>query len=197
MESELKAKMKLQKAKIESSGSKVDFYGDNDLDQSSVSDFGPTISLQPSKRLELGSPKTFQRMDSKEGMRTSEDGSIGQNSSDSVKRAPIDKSKYMINVDSATKSPSQGDKNATRKFSIPYHRELRLASDVENTRKSDKETNTNFLEENKDFGQVQVKGRTYPKKALPLPSHALQRKKSGEPFRRTESEKSRIGRAHV
>lgn len=107
MESELKAKMKLQKAKIESSGSKVDFYGDNDLDQSSVSDFGPTISLQPSKRLELGSPKTFQRMDSKEGMRTSEDGSIGQNSSDSVKRAPIDKSKYMINVDSATKSPSQ------------------------------------------------------------------------------------------
>lgn len=190
MESELKAKMKLQKAKIESSGSKVDFYGENDLDQSSVSDFGPTISLQPSKRLELGSPKTFQRMDSKEGMRTSEDGSIGQNSSDSVKRAPIDKSKYMINVDSATKSPSQGDKNATRKFSIPYHRELRLASDVENTRKSDKETNTNFLEENKDFGQVQVKGRTYPKKALPLPSHALQRKKSGEPFRRVESEKS-------
>ena len=190
MESELKAKMKLQKAKIENS-SKVNFYGENDLDQSTISDSGPTISLQPSKRLELGSPKTFQRMDSKEGVRTSEDGSIGQNSSDSVKRAPIDKSKYMINVDSATKSPSfdQGDKSG-RKFSIPYHRELRLASDVENTRKSDKETNTNFQEENKDFGQMQVKGRTYPKKALPLPAHALQRKKSGEPFRRVESEKS-------
>ncbi|XP_062608780.1 tyrosine-protein kinase Abl-like [Saccostrea cucullata] len=191
MESELKAKMKLQKAKIESS-SKVEFYGDNDVDQSVASDFGPTISLQPSKRLELGSPKTFQRMDSKEGVRTSEDGSIGQNSSDSVKRAPIDKSKYMINVDSATKSPSfeQGDKNTTRKFSIPYHRELRLASDVENRQKSDKETNTNFMEENKDFGHVQVKGRSYPKKALPLPSHALRKKSVGEPFRRGEAGKS-------
>ncbi|XP_048773677.1 tyrosine-protein kinase ABL1-like isoform X2 [Ostrea edulis] len=191
LENELKAKMKLQKAKIESS-SKAEFFGDNDLDQSTASDFGPTITLQPSKRLELGSPKTFQRMDSKEGIRTSEDGSIGQNSSDSIKRAPIDKSKYMINVDSATKSPSfeQGDKNTGRKFSIPYHRELRLASDVENTRKSDKETNTSFMEDSKDFGQVQVKGRTYPKKALPLPSHALQRKKIGEPFRRGDSEKS-------
>ncbi|CAG2241154.1 ABL1 [Mytilus edulis] len=57
MENELKAKMKLQKAKIESSVL-LENYDDDEYHETG-SDVGLTISLQPSKRLELGFPKVI------------------------------------------------------------------------------------------------------------------------------------------
>ena len=194
METELKAKMKLQKAKIESS-TLIEHYGEDDLmERNSVnSDFAPpTFTLQPGKRLELGSPKNLQRMDSKESANEGkvEDSGISQSSTESLKRTPIDKSKYLINVDSALKSSSgfesSAERSSGRKFPSAYHRETRLASEVENTKKSDKETST--VNENTD--NVSFKGKQYPKKALPLPQHALQRRKYSDHSPRFSSVKS-------
>lgn len=179
MENELKAKMKLQKAKIESS-TLVEQYDENEGIErdSSTGDFSPMmLTLQPAKRFELGSPKTFQRMDSKEALKDNrmEDSGISQSSTESLKRAQIDKSKYLINSDSAVKSghfEHSQERSSGRKFSLPYHRETVRQSDME-SKKVDQGTST--FEEGTGTDPtplVTYKGK-YPKVALPLPQQAL------------------------
>lgn len=168
MENELKAKMKLQKAKIESS-TLTETY-DND-EQEMSSDVVLTMSLQPSKRLELGSPKSYQR-DTKDIKM--EDSGISQSSTESLKRAQIDKSKYLINTDSAVKSSAfehSKERSSGRSYNLPFQRQF---SEGESNHRVSKETST---DDNKDM-VTNYKGKFYPKKALPLPQQALIRRRS-------------------
>lgn len=191
MENELKAKMKLQKAKIESS-TLTENYEDNEHHET-ASDVGLTMSLQPSKRLELGSPKTYQR-DGKDVKM--EDSGISQSSTESLKRAPIDKSKYMINSESALKSSSfehSKERSSGRSFNLPYQRQYSIDSD--NSHRVSKETNT---DESKDM-VTNYKGKFYPKKALPLPQQARIRRQSSGRAEQTRDAESNvmIGRLDV
>lgn len=190
MENELKAKMKLQKAKIESSTTTENYEDNNHHD--SASDVGLTMSLQPSKRLELGSPKTYQR-DGKDIKL--EDSGISQSSTESLKRAPIDKSKYMINSDSAVKSSTfehSKERSSGRSFNLPYQRQYSIESD---SHRVSKETNT---DESKDM-VTNYKGKFYPKKALPLPQQARIRRQSSGRAEQTRDAESNvtIGRLDV
>lgn len=193
MENELKAKMKLQKAKIESS-TLVENY-DDDEQQETGSEVGLTITLQPSKRLELSSPKTFQR-EGKDGKM--EDSGISQSSSESLKRAQIDKSKYLINSQSAVKSSAaferEKERSSGRSFNLPFQRQFSIESDS-NHRVSTKEAGT---EETKDMVS-NFKGKFYPKKALPLPQQALIRRRSSGRTEQTRDAESSvtIGRLDV
>ncbi|XP_033732015.1 tyrosine-protein kinase Abl-like isoform X2 [Pecten maximus] len=205
MENELKAKMKLQKAKIESSTLVEQYDEQENLERdSSAGDFTPMmVTLQPSKRFELGSPKTFQRMDSKEALKENrmEDSGISQSSTESLKRAQIDKSKYLINTDSAVKSGQfehSQERSSGRKFSLPYHRETVRQSDLE-SKKVDQGTST-FEEGTDATPLVTYKGKQYPKKALPLPQQALgmpRRKYSSENVQRFESAQLIRGRGSL
>lgn len=192
MENELKAKMKLQKAKIESSVL-LENYDDDEYHETG-SDVGLTISLQPSKRLELGSPKSYQREGKDVKM---EDSGISQSSTESLKRAQIDKSKYLINTDSAVKSSAfehSKERSSGRSFNLPYQRQYSIESG-ESAHRVSKETST---EETKDMVS-NYKGKFYPKKALPLPQQALIRRQSSGRTNKTRDAESSvtIGRLDV
>ncbi|KAJ8300140.1 hypothetical protein KUTeg_021659 [Tegillarca granosa] len=175
MENELKAKIKLQKAKLESS-TLTEHTDEDQVGEPSLNEFGPTITLQPSKRFELGSPKPFQRKDSKEGIKEGarmEDSGISQSSSESLKRAQIDKSKYLINSDSALKSGGSfehsQERSSGRKFAYPLIQQQRIDPDAV---KLDKETNTMDSSADASATASSFKVKQYPKVPIPLPHHA-------------------------
>ena len=209
MENELKAKMKLQKAKIESCTLR-EHYDENGQEKGNISnDFAPTISLQPGKRFELNSPG-IKRVDSKDGMKDNrmEDSGISQSSTESLKRAQIDKSKYLINTDSAVKSSAfepLKDPNSGRKFSLPYQREVSRQDSFHSTGHNSKvDKDTNMLMEGGEGSQKalsphigsggSLRLKQYPKVAIPLPQHAQNRRKYSDNTQRFDSAQLLRGR---
>ncbi|XP_045197750.2 tyrosine-protein kinase ABL1-like isoform X1 [Mercenaria mercenaria] len=191
-ESELKSKMKKQKAKIESNTiPEYPFESNNFANTKDLSEFinAPRIPQMPP------SQKSFQRADnSKEGggakgseIRTGmEDSGIsrGTGSSDSLKHLAIDKSKYMINTETATRSTDtksprmpqgQDPRSSGRKFSYPMiKQEYKAANESAGTRSVDIGTST--AEESLQVS-TSFRGKQYPKVPLPLPQSASLRKK--------------------
>lgn len=190
LDSELKSRMKLQKAKIESNTiPEYPFESNNFANTKDLSEFinAPLVPQQPP------SQKTFQRADTcKDGASRSsgmEESVIsrGTGSSDSLRNLAIDKSKYMINTEKATRSssesqsprlpPSQDPRGSGRKFSYPMvKQEYKPANDLGATKSVDIGTST------MDDASVQVmstsfRGSKYPKVPLPLPQSASLRHK--------------------
>lgn len=162
---ELKAKMKLQKQKLESSTIREHAMEESYSEAMTDSHVEDIYPMFPPNRPEVQSPKMFLRSDSKEGVtKPLEDSGISRSSEESLKAAQFDKTKYMINSDSATKS-------FNRKFSYP----TQLPRDISDHRTS-KETSTS--EESLEGGFR----RQYPKVAMPLPQHprSSRRKKTSE-----------------
>lgn len=190
-DSELKSKMKLQKAKIESNTiPEYPYESNNFTNTKDLSEFinAPRVPLMPP------SQKTFQRADnSKEGAKGTdgrvgmEDSGIsrGTGSSDSLKHLAIDKSKYMINTETATRSTdthsprmSQGQdpRSSGRKFSYPMiKQEYKPANDLSGTKSVDIGTST--VDEQLHMASTSFRGKHYPKVPLPLPQSASLRKK--------------------
>lgn len=190
-ETELKSKMKLQKAKIESNTiPEYPFESNNFANTKDLSEFinAPRIpSLQPPNQ------KSFQRADTsgKDGakeFRGMEDSGIsrGTGSSDSLKHMAIDKSKYLINSEKATRSsgesPSprlqqgQDPRGSGRKFSYPMiKQEFKSASEPSTSRSVDIGTST--TDENIQVSTTSFRGKQYPKVPLPLPQSASMRRK--------------------
>ena len=186
--------MKLQKAKIESSA--IQEYPnnrDNFANSNDLSEFinAPRVPTQPPKQFE-GSQKSFQRGDkSKDGAKVMEDSGIsrGTGSSDSLKALAIDKSKYLINSETATRSSdatrAQDIRSSGRKFSYPMiKQEYKSAQEASKSNKSvDKETST--ADESIQVS-TSFRAKHYPKVPLPLPQHAsLRRKKTERPLLHT------------
>ncbi|KAL3871697.1 hypothetical protein ACJMK2_039681 [Sinanodonta woodiana] len=185
IETELKSKMKLQKAKIE--GTTIPEYPAERTEF--MNNFANAVDLRDFEnppRLPLLPPvstKTFQRSESRESAkgqdtRVMEDSGISRStgSSDSLKMLAIDKSKYIINAETATRSSELlKDKSGERKFSYPMvKQELKSESD---RAKVDKETNT--MDDTVPSGSF--RGKHYPKQPLPLPTHAsLRRRKPSD-----------------
>ncbi|KAL5012543.1 hypothetical protein ScPMuIL_011094 [Solemya velum] len=167
---ELKAKMKLQKQKLESSTIKEHAMEDSYTEAMADNHLEDIYPLFPPNRSEAQSPKMFLRSDSKEGgAKPLEDSGISRSSEESLKAAQFDKTKYMINSDSATKSFSHAaERGGGRKF-FPGQ----LARDFSDHRK---ETSTS--EESLEGGFR----RQYPKVAIPLPQHprSSRRKKNSD-----------------
>lgn len=188
VDKELKSKMKAQKAKIESSTiQEFPSNRDNFANSQDLSDFinAPRVPLQPPKHFE-SSQKSYQRGDnSKDGAKGTEDSGIsrGNGSSDSLKALAIDKSKYLINSETATRSSDtmrgQDVRSSGRKFSYPMiKQEYKSAQDPGKPNKSvDKETSTT-----NESIQVSTSFRAKhsPKVPLPLPQHASLRQKRKE-----------------
>ena len=194
IDKELKSKMKLQKAKIESSTiQEYPYNRENFANSNDLSEFinAPRVPPQPPKQFE-SSQKSFQRGDnSKDGAKVMEDSGIsrGTGSSDSLKALAIDKSKYLINSETATRSSdaarAQDIRSSGRKFSYPMiKQEYKSAQEANKSSKSvDKETSTGdqSLQVSTSF-----RAKHYPKVPLPLPQHAsLRRKKSDRPLLHT------------
>ncbi|KAL4218853.1 Tyrosine-protein kinase abl1 [Mactra antiquata] len=192
-ESELKSKMKLQKAKIESNTiPEYPYESNNFTNTKDLSEFinAPRVPLMPP------SQKNFQRADnSKEaskggdGRTGMEDSGIsrGTGSSDSLKHLAIDKSKYMINTETATRSTDthsprlpqgqgQDPRGSGRKFSYPMiKQEYKPANDSGGTKSVDIGTST--IDEHLHLTSTSFRGKHYPKVPLPLPQSASLRKK--------------------
>lgn len=190
LDSELKSKMKLQKAKIESNViPEYPFESNNFANTKDLSEFisAPRVPQQPP------SQKSFQRGDSAKEMasgRSSGGGdepllSRGTGSSDSLKHLAIDKSKYLINTEKATRSNSDSQsprlshasdaRESGRKFSYPMiKQEFKPANDSGGTRSVDIGTSTMD-----DVGVMSTSFRIskYPKVPLPLPQSASLRHK--------------------
>ena len=185
VDKELKSKMKAQKAKIESSV--IQEYPNNNFANSQdLSDFmnAPRVPTQPPKHFE-GSQKSYSRGDNtKDGAKSMEDSGIsrGNGSSDSLKALAIDKSKYLINSDKATRSSDVQDvRSSGRKFSYPMiKQEYKSAQEAQRTGKSvDKETST--VDESIQVStSFRAGAKHYPKVPLPLPQHASLRRKQKE-----------------
>ena len=206
VDSELKSRMKLQKAKIESNVlPEYPFESNNFANTKDLSEF---ISAPRIPQQQPPNQKSFQRGDnSKEGAggRTSamEDSVIsrGTGSSDSLKHLAIDKSKYLINTDKATRSSSESaasprlaqgtnPRDSGRKFSYPMiKQEYKPANDFSGSNSVDIGTSTMD-----DLG-VQVMSTSfrgsskYPKVPLPLPQSASLRHKK-------RSERPRLNTSH-
>lgn len=193
-DSELKSKMKLQKAKIESNTiPEYPFEANNFANTKDLSEFinAPRVPQLPP------SQKTFQRADNSKDSAAAkgsevrgamEDSGIsrGTGSSDSLKHLAIDKSKYMINTETATRSAAdaksprmpQGKDPRTsgRKFSYPMiKQEYKVANESSGNRSVDIGTST--MEENVQLASTSFRGKQYPKVPLPLPQSASLRKK--------------------
>lgn len=190
IDKELKSKMKLQKAKIDSSVIQ-EYHSDRDnfANSRDLSDFinAPKVPLQPPKHFE-SSQKIFQMGDnSKDGAKGKDDSGIsrGNGSSESLKAMAIDKSKYLINSETALKSSdtarAQDIRSSGRKFSYPMiKQEYKSAQDTSKLSKSvDKETNT--VDESIQVStSFRASAKHYPKVPLPLPQHASLRRKTKE-----------------
>lgn len=189
VDSELKSRMKLQKAKIESNViPEYPFESNNFANTKDLSEFisAPRVPQQPPNQ------KSFQRVDnSKEGAsgRSSsmEDSVISRGgSSDSLKHLAIDKSKYLINTEKATRSSSesqsprlsQGDhRDSGRKFSYPMiKQEYKPANDQGGTKSVDIGTST-MDDLNVQVMSTSFRSSKYPKVPLPLPQSASLRHK--------------------
>ncbi|XP_052222649.1 tyrosine-protein kinase Abl-like isoform X2 [Dreissena polymorpha] len=197
-DSELKSKMKLQKAKIESSTiPEYPFDSNNFANTKDLSEFinAPRIPQLPPNQ------KSFQRADNSGGAKDGaavgrqgamEDSGIsrGTGSSDSLKVLAIDKSKYMINTETATRSTdgqsprlaqaAPDPRSSGRKFSYPMiKQEFKSASEATGTKSVDIGTSTN--DESVQVMSTSFRGKQYPKVPLPLPQSAsLRRKKRPE-----------------
>lgn len=193
MESELKSKMKKQKAKIERQTiPEYPFEANNFANTKDLSEFinAPRIPQMPP------SQKTFQRVDTSKdsgGAKGSEirsgmeDSGIsrGTGSSDSLKHLAIDKSKYMINTETATRSTDsnsprmpqgQDPRSSGRKFSYPMiKQEYKAANESVGTKSVDIGTSTG--DESLHVTSTSFRGKQYPKVPLPLPQSASLRKK--------------------
>ena len=177
--------MKVQKAKIESSA--IQEYPNNNFANSQdLSDFikAPRVPPQPPKHFE-SSQKSYSRGDnSKDGAKSMEDSGIsrGNGSSDSLKALAIDKSKYLINSETATRSSDVQDvRSSGRKFSYPMiKQEYKSAQEANKASKSvDKETST--VDESIQVStSFRAGAKHYPKVPLPLPQHASLRRKQKE-----------------
>lgn len=189
IDKELKSKMRLQKAKVESSA--IPEYPnnrDNFANSTDLSEFinAPRVPPQPPKHFE-STQKGLKRVDSsKDGAKGMEDSGIsrGNGSSDSLKAMAIDKSKYLINSEKATKSSdtvrAQDVQSSGRKFSYPMiKQEYKSAQDASKT-SVDKETSTvdESIQVSTSFRASTQKH--YPKVPLPLPQHASLRRKRTE-----------------
>ncbi|XP_052789432.1 tyrosine-protein kinase Abl-like [Mya arenaria] len=190
VDSELKSKMKLQKAKIESNTiPEYPFDSNNFANTKDLSEFikAPRIPQLPPNQ------KSFQRADNpgKDGRPSMEDSGIsrGTGSSDSLRNLAIDKSKYLINADTATRStdtqsPRQGQpdpRSSGRKFSYPMiKQEYKHASDVSVGTKS-VDIGTSTSEEGLQLMSTSFRGKQYPKVPLPLPHSASLRQKRRVP----------------
>ena len=187
VDTELKSKMKLQKAKIESNTiPEYPFESNNFANTKDLSEFihAPRLPMQPPNQ------KSFQST-AKDGAKSSEfrgmeDSGIsrGTGSCDSLKQLAIDKSKYLINTELATRSTdsqssrvSQGqDQQAgSRKFSYPMiKQEFRSASESAASRNVD--VGTSMVDESIQVS-TSFRGKQYPKVPLPLPQSASLRHK--------------------
>jgi len=194
-DSELKSKMKLQKAKIESSTiPEYPFDSNNFANTKDLSEFinAPRIPQQPP------SQKSFQQRAAEAGKDgggggaatrpNMEDSGIsrGTGSSDSLRNLAIDKSKYLINAETATRSvdgqsprgsQSQDPRASGRKFSYPMiKQEYKPANDASPGARS-VDIGTSTSDEGLQMMSTSFRGKQYPKVPLPLPQSASLRQK--------------------
>ena len=173
LDTELKSRMKLQKAKIESSTiaeneNTYDGPWDNSALMLTIDPSSRTAALAPRSKQNTGSPKFISRTDGKD---KSVGGDDGQNKSeDTLKMAQIDKSKYLISEANARKF----DKADVERSSGRKKSSLTSAD-------SDKQYDKRQAEEAEQLSQTiepspQIGGQ-YPKKAIPLPQNPSVRKK--------------------
>ncbi|XP_041368095.1 tyrosine-protein kinase ABL1-like [Gigantopelta aegis] len=174
LDTELKSRMKLQKAKIESSTiaeneNTYDGPWDNSALMLTIDPSSRTAALAPRSKHNSGSPKFISRTDAKDKF-VGDD--VQNKSEDTLKMAQIDKSKYLISEANARKfDKADIERSSGRKKSS-------LAS-IDLDKKYDKRTKDG--EEPEQFSQTvepspQIGGQ-YPKKALPLPQNPSVRKK--------------------
>ncbi|XP_067662486.1 tyrosine-protein kinase ABL1-like isoform X2 [Haliotis asinina] len=189
LDSELKSRMKLQKAKIESAVvPEVEenmYEGPWDSKMSIMEQSARAGMFPPRSKHESGSPKFMSRNEAREP--STDDSGVGK--SDSLKHAHIDKSKYLISEANA-RSFEKGteERRSGRKKSLPHG--ASLDKKLERSARFEKES----LAEEMEGQQSPHLGGQYPKKALPLPAHQLgARKKFSDASRTGDAKQATSG----
>ncbi|KAK6195476.1 hypothetical protein SNE40_000901 [Patella caerulea] len=175
LDSELKSRMKLQKAKLESVTVVEDIEDPDGLDNlSAVDPASRTAKITSRSKHESGSPK-FQPRDA---YPSPDESGTGKSSSDILKMAQIDKSKYLISEQNARNfEPGTTERSSGRQRILH-----RSASHDQKKVRPEKETSTS--EESVEAGQHHAQtGGQYPKKAIPLPQHSQSVRKKSTPHR--------------